>query len=63
MTLETRCPICGRESQIEVKDEQYAMWRKGTLIQNAFPDLNADQREQLMTGICQKCWDRTFKHL
>jgi len=26
-------------------------WRDGELIQNVFPQLSADQREMLMTGI------------
>lgn len=32
----------------------------GVLIQNAFPDLNADQREFLMTGITPEVWNETF---
>ena len=26
-------------------------------IQNIFADLSASEREMIMTGICQKCWD------
>jgi len=28
-------------------------WHKGALVQNAFPDLNANQREMLMTGFTE----------
>lgn len=32
----------------------------GLLIQDAFPNLNADQREFLMTGITPAEWNETF---
>jgi hypothetical protein len=31
-----------------------------TLIQEAFPDLTADQREFLLTGATREEWDRAF---
>ena len=31
------------------------------LIQNALPDLTADQRETILTSIGPEEWDRTFK--
>ena len=37
-------------------------WRyRGALIQDAFPDLDADQREFLMTGITPAEWAEMFK--
>jgi hypothetical protein len=41
-------------------DKRYEMWQNGTLIQNAFPMLNADEREFIMTGITSQEWDETF---
>jgi hypothetical protein len=38
-------------------NEGYARYRGGDLIQRAFPFLNADQREFLMTGILPEEWD------
>lgn len=36
-------------------------WVKGNaLIQNALPDLTADEREMLMTGITASEWDEMF---
>jgi len=32
----------------------------GSLVQEAFPQLNADQREFLMTGFTPELWDATF---
>lgn len=36
------------------------MWDEGALIQDAFPFLNADQREFLMTGTPPQVWDAMF---
>jgi hypothetical protein len=39
--------------------ERYQWWRRGMLIQEALPDLSDDQREMLMTGLC----DAEFHHI
>jgi len=31
--------------------------RNGTLVQEAFPDLEAPLREQLKTGVHPECWN------
>jgi len=48
--------------EIPVTQEQLDNWKNGTLIQVAMPDINADDREFLMTGITPKEWDDTFKN-
>ena len=50
-----------RTLDIPVTEEQLEAWRNGELIQNAMPNLTANQREFLMTGIVQEEWDETFK--
>jgi hypothetical protein len=35
-------------------------WMDGRLIQNAFPTLNADEREFIKTGITRKEWRELF---
>ena len=45
---------------IPVLPEQMALWAHGMLIQNAMPQLNADQREFLMTGVTKEEWDAAF---
>jgi len=37
-------------------DACFAKWEKGELIQKAFPMLNADEREFLMTGMTNSDW-------
>lgn len=35
-------------------------WDRGAYVQDAFPTLNAGQREFLMTGMTPQVWDKTF---
>ena len=35
-------------------------WFRGALIQNAFPTLNTDEREFLLTGSTPEEWDAAF---
>lgn len=52
------CVECGKTSMLTVDDEGYARWKGGELVQVAFPDLDADQRELLMSGTHAHCWER-----
>jgi len=52
------CPWCKGANFVLVKGEQLDKWQSGTLIQDAFPLLSADERELLMTGICPECWNK-----
>jgi hypothetical protein len=42
---------------IEVTDAQIAAYAAGALIQNAFPNLSADDREFIKTGITAESWE------
>jgi len=65
-SLTRRSPFSGNLNTMtfnmleEEFDNRYEMWQNGTLIQNAFPMLNADEREFIMTGITPQEWDETF---
>lgn len=60
-TLETICPMCGEVHTVKVLKADYFDWSNGLKnIQTAFPYLDAHQREQLISGIDGKCWDRLF---
>lgn len=51
--------------QVVLTHDQYLRfkaWQTGPkMIQDALPDLSADDREILMTGIGPEQWDRMFK--
>jgi hypothetical protein len=50
------CPFCGAVRSIVVKAKNLKAYQDGELVQDAFPMLNASDRELLMTGICDECW-------
>ena len=60
VTIVTVCPFCGHANEVEVNEEDYWEWQDGALAQDAFPYLSADEREMLISGICPKCWEKTF---
>lgn len=59
------CPQCGKEYQPELLVTEADISRefqRTVLIQVAYPDATAIQREQLVSGICSdKCWDELFE--
>jgi hypothetical protein len=58
--LSVRCKGCKKVYPLTVSEEGYQRWRSGTLIQKALPELNADQRELLISQTCGECWEKMF---
>lgn len=59
--INTTCPFCGKTTPVQIRRvADYNAWQNGALAQDAFPYLSADEREMLISGICPKCWERTF---
>ena len=46
--------------ELPITMHQYLSWKEGKLIQDAMPNLNAEQREFLMTGITPSEWNEAF---
>mgnify|MGYP003653165969 FL=1 len=42
---------------IDITQEQLALWESGMLIQDAMPNIGSDEREFIMTGITPQEWD------
>ena len=55
-------PISGKINvmDLDVTKDQFVAWEKGTLIQDAFPNLTPDEREFLKTGVTRDEWDAMF---
>ena len=45
---------------LPVTQQQMDRWEAGELIQNVMPDLTAEQREFLISGVTPPEWDRMF---
>lgn len=62
MTIITECPWCGEEHEVEVPFESYLAWQSGESIQVAMPQLSANEREMLISGVCPECWKKAFSY-
>ena len=62
MLITRKSPVTGRINtlSIDVDQPQIDAWESGMLIQDAMPDLTADEREFIMTGSHENDW---FNHL
>ena len=54
------CRLCNEVADLTVNIEGFVAWQGGKLIQEALPELSADQRELLISGTCDKCWNEMF---
>lgn len=55
-----QCSVCKQSSSVWVDSASYSQWRAGKLIQDAFPDMPAPEREVLLTGFHPACWEIEF---
>tara|TARA_R100001198_G_C5134257_1_gene151045 strand:+ start:484 stop:675 length:192 start_codon:yes stop_codon:yes gene_type:complete len=62
MLIERKSTLSGNVNvmDIDVTPMQVASWEQGELVQNAMPNLSADEREFIMTGITPTEWDEMF---
>lgn len=59
--INIKCPICGSFTTVHVSPKKLHMYRSGsTKIQDVFPELTADEREVIQSGICYGCWNEMF---
>ena len=63
MRVTRRSPFSDKQHTMDlpITAEEVARWTiGGELIQNVWPNLSADEREFLMTGITPEEWAETF---
>lgn len=62
MKITRTSPRTGIEStmELDITLEQYAEWRTGAYIQDAFPNLSADGREFINTGYTPEDWEAMY---
>lgn len=58
--IQKKCQICGTTKIFELSRTSWYKWKEGMLIQQAFPNLSADDRELLISDICGHCFDKLF---
>lgn len=62
MQITRKSIVSGKSRTIDlpITADQVTAYKAGALVQDAFPQLSADQREFFITGITQEEWDATF---
>jgi hypothetical protein len=59
--LELQCKYCDYEELLNVPESDYNAWAgNGVAIQEVFDYLSAGQRELMVSGTCDTCWDKFF---
>lgn len=59
VTVVGKCLFCKDPHRFEVPEEQFQNYRAGAMVQNAFPDLDINLREFMVSGVCGACFDNT----
>lgn len=62
MRINRKSPFTGKwhYAEVDITPEQIAAYEKGALLQNAFPNLDNEQREFFKTGYTPEDWRKIF---
>jgi hypothetical protein len=55
-----KCFHCGQTGFVVVKSDDLDKYSEGALLQEAFPEMPTDRREQMVSGIHPECWKEIF---
>ncbi len=59
--FETTCQFCSKPAIVEnIPADAFQRWQEGMFIQNALPMLTAGDREILISGTHDECWQKAF---
>ena len=59
-TVTKKCTQCNQSIALTAPESEWKAWESGVLIQRALGSLNDGQRELLISGMCEKCFDALF---
>ena len=60
ISMTISCPFCHKTSDVHLPIEGFLAWRAGALVQKAFPKLEIEIRETLISGMCVSCQNMIF---
>lgn len=61
VVYENSCLHCGEVNQFTMDEADYHAWKiEKTYLQTVFPHLSPDQRELLISGVHDTCWNEIF---
>jgi hypothetical protein len=59
-TVGRNCLLCGEPAVLTVSLDGLVRWEQGAYVQDAFPELSADEREVLISGSHPSCFAEAF---
>ena len=59
-TLTRTCPACGVGTTFRLDPRKVSRWLGGEYIQNVWPDWDENERELLISGTHEACWNVLF---
>ena len=57
MEIDVTCQRCLRRFKVTVDCDGYNEWRAGGKIQHCLPENTADERELLLSSLCDSCFN------
>lgn len=60
MRIECRCPCCGAINYVRLTENEWWRWQLGEHIQDVVPTMSPEERELLISGVCNDCWNKMF---
>lgn len=55
------CPFCGKTHSFKTDTSEFKKgldaYNDGSQVQNTWPSLTPSQRELMISGICDECWN------
>jgi len=60
VTISGNCVFTKKPYSVTVNIDEYTCWADGEAIQYAMPNVSADDREFLISGISPEGWKETF---
>ena len=61
--LHVTCRRCRDVKPVKLDVDMLKVWKAGMYVQDAFPALSPGERELLISGTCEPCFDRMFADL
>lgn len=61
--ISIKCNQCEKVFHFIITEEQYKQYINNEgLVQNIFPEIQAEYRELFISQICPDCWNRIFSY-
>jgi hypothetical protein len=57
------CPQCGKAWNVKIPRIEAQTYLQGVHIQRAMPSLPPADRELLLSGMCEPCWNQMFEEM